>query len=63
MPRTASAMAVSDCVLLEVETRRLRIIFDDHPAIGYSIMSNIANILAQRLSDTNKKLLHGFTPE
>jgi hypothetical protein len=54
---------VGDCVLLELETRRLRIIFDDHPAIGYSIMSNVATILAQRLSDTNKKLLHGFNPE
>lgn len=60
LPRTASAKADGDCVLLEIEIRRLRIIFDDHPAIGYTIMSNIANILAKRLSDTNKKLLHGF---
>lgn len=55
IPRTANAVAKSSCVLLQLFSQTLHVVVKSHPQIGYIIMRNVARILADRLSDSNKK--------
>ena len=55
VPRTASAVARTNCVLLQLFSETLHIVVKKHPRIGYVIMKNVARILADRLSESNKK--------
>jgi len=54
MPRTAGAIAKTNCVLLQLYSEILHEVVKKHPKIGYVIMRNVARILADRLSESNK---------
>ncbi len=54
VPRTASAVIKSDCVLLQLYSETLHEVVKKQPRIGYIIMRNVARILADRLSQSNK---------
>ena len=53
--RTAGATAKTNCVLLQLYSEILHEVVKKHPKIGYIIMRNVARILADRLSESNKK--------
>lgn len=55
VPRTASAVINTDSVLLELYAETLHEVVKKQPRIGYIIMRNVAKILADRLSQSNKK--------
>ena len=55
VPRTASAVIKQNCVLLQLYSETLHEVVKKHPRIGYIIMRNVAQILADRLSQSNKK--------
>ncbi len=55
VPRTASAVAKSNCVLLQIYAERMHEVLRRHPGMGYLVMRNVARILADRLSESNKK--------
>ena len=54
VPRTASAVIKEDCVLLQLYSETLHEVVKKQPRIGYIIMRNVARILADRLSQSNK---------
>jgi len=54
-PRTASAVIKEDSVLLQLYAEILHEVVKKQPRVGYIIMHNVARILADRLSQTNKK--------
>ena len=53
--RTAGATAKTNCVLLQLYSEILHEVVKKHPKVGYIIMRNVARILADRLSESNKK--------
>ena len=53
--RTAGAKAKTNCVLLQLYSEILHEVVKKHPQVGYIIMRNVARILADRLSESNKK--------
>lgn len=55
IPRTATAVVTKDSVLLQLYAEILHDVVKKYPQIGYVIMKNVAKILAERLSQTNKK--------
>ena len=55
MARTAGATAKTNCVLLQLYSEILHEVVKKHPKIGYIMMRNVARILADRLSESNKK--------
>ena len=52
--RTASVIANTDCVLLQLYSEIFHEVVKKQPRVGYLIMRNIARILADRLVQTNK---------
>ncbi len=52
-PRSASAVAREDCVLLQLYAEILHDVVAKYPRIGYIIMRNVASILAERLVQNN----------
>jgi CRP-like cAMP-binding protein len=55
VPRTAGAVAKTNCVMLQLYAEILHEVVKKYPQIGYIIMRNVARILADRLSESNKK--------
>ncbi len=55
VPRTASAVAKTRCVLLQIFAEEMHKVLRRHSSMGYLVMRNVARILADRLSDSNKK--------
>jgi len=53
--RTAGAIAKSNCVMLQLYSEILHEVVQKFPKIGYVVMRNVANILADRLDQSNKK--------
>ncbi len=53
LPRTATVMAVTESVLLEIKGQRLSIYLDDHPIHGYLFYKSLFEIMIHRLSRTN----------
>ena len=53
--RTASATTKSACIMLQLYSETLHNVVKKYPRIGYVIMRNVARILANRLSESNKK--------
>ncbi len=54
IPRTASAVTRSDCVLLQLYAEILHDLVGKYPRMGYVIMRNIAAILAERVVQKNQ---------
>ncbi len=48
---TMSARAATDVEMLAFERHGVRELFKRHPAIGYVVMSNLANVVAARLHE------------
>ncbi len=53
LPRTATVMAVTESVLLEIKGQRLSIYLDDHPIQGYLFYKYLIEIMLNRQSRTN----------
>ncbi len=53
LPRTATVMAVTESVLLEIKGQRLSIYLDDHPIQGYLFYKYLFEIMLNRQSRTN----------
>jgi len=58
--RTASATAVTDCLLGGTDAEKLRQLCDQDHDFGYLVMRRIANIVASRLMTTRLQLLDIF---
>lgn len=54
VPRTASANVSTNCVMLQLYAEIFHEIVKKHPRIGYTIMRNVARILADRLVQSNE---------
>lgn len=52
-PRSALARALDETLLIEIPSKDLRAVMDQHPRIGYVVMSNLATVLGARLRNTN----------
>jgi len=55
-PRSATAIAVEDCVLLGFFQPELKNLVETKPKIGNEIVMNFSKILAERLRNTNDTL-------
>ena len=53
---SANARAAERCEVLALDDGKLRALMDSDPALGFTIMKNLARILAARLRETNMKL-------
>lgn len=60
---TATAAAVGDVTLLEVDAVALRVLLESEPRAGYEIMRWVASALAKRLTATRLQLLDIYHDE
>jgi CRP-like cAMP-binding protein len=58
--RSATAECDTDCDVIALNRNDLKELFRKKPHIGYTIMSNLASILATRLRKTNLQLVACF---
>ena len=54
VPRTASANVGSNCVMLQLFAEIFHEVVKKNPRMGYTIMRNVARILADRLVQSNE---------
>ncbi len=54
--RTASVMALTDVMLLEIRSDMLSVYLDDHPVQGYLLLKALFEIMAQRLELANDRV-------
>jgi CRP/FNR family transcriptional regulator, cyclic AMP receptor protein len=59
--RSATARAVEPTEVISFENKTLEALMEKEPQIGYRIMRNIANVLAQRIRTTNMKLRNAIS--
>jgi len=55
-PRSATAMAMKPVQAFAVTAEDLQVIFDEHPAVGLTIMRNLCTILVDRMRKTTTEL-------
>lgn len=60
-PRSASAVAREDSMLLFLSNDNFERIAVDHPSLGFNILRNIAKLISQRLRMTTGKLVYTRT--
>ncbi len=58
--RTASVIASTDCQLVVIDGARLKAYLDDHPALGYRVLSEMYAALVERLCLANKRVQQLF---
>ena len=61
--RSATAECESDCELMVLDRDRLYSLFEKNSHIGYTIMRNIASVLARRIRKTNLQLVASILRE
>lgn len=54
--RTASVVALSDVVLLEIDSEMLSIFLDEHPQQGYYFLKSLFQVMADRLKLANDRI-------
>ena len=55
--RTATVMTVTECELAAVNGERLHEFFEAHSSIGYQVMLEMLETVAERLTSTNRRTL------
>ncbi|MCB1734535.1 MAG: Crp/Fnr family transcriptional regulator [Gammaproteobacteria bacterium] len=55
-PRSGSVVAISDCELGVIPGDILRVYLDAHPEVGYPVLKDLLNTLAERLRTANKRV-------
>lgn len=55
-PRSASAVAVADCALLEFDCESFSAWLDEHPQLGYVMLKSLFAIITGRLRQADKRL-------
>ncbi len=59
--RSATARAVDAAELVAFDNAQLEELMENDPAVGYTIMRNIANVLSTRIRSTNMKLRNALS--
>lgn len=60
-PQCATVKATSPCKLVVIDAEKLKIFFNDHPEIGYSIIQHWMKMLLPRLRQGNKRIASLFS--
>jgi CRP-like cAMP-binding protein len=60
-PQCATVKATSACELAIVDADKLKIFFNDHPEIGYSVIQHWMKMLLPRLRQGNKRIASLFS--
>ncbi|UCG54329.1 MAG: cyclic nucleotide-binding domain-containing protein [Dehalococcoidia bacterium] len=55
--RSGTAICETDCELITISRNALLKLFDEHPRIGYIVMTHLASVLATRLRKTDLQLV------
>jgi CRP-like cAMP-binding protein len=55
---TSSAECLAETTLIRLEGQKLEAIFDDHPAEGLAFTRRLTGLIANRLKDTQKRLVN-----
>ncbi len=58
---TSKAVCAKPARLLAISAQILKIVFKEHPQIGYPFMEQLADVISKRLSNRTKKLLDGWS--
>lgn len=62
MPRSAAAIAETDCRLLKIPMDNFKNLLESHKEIAYKILWVLGKTLSQRLREANERLAVVFTP-
>ena len=55
--RSATAVCENECDLIAIDREKLNDLFEHDPHLGYTVMKNLAELLAGRLRRTNMQLV------
>lgn len=54
-PRSASVVAISDCVLVRIHGKKAMIFLEQYPDLGFAILKELSQNMVSRLRKTNQK--------
>ena len=57
LPRSASAQALEDCILLILSKENYEMLLQEQPALGVKVVTSIAQLISRRLRDTTERLV------